>query len=48
LIEIKREGHDVSLGLTTKGRKLAGKYQIDDLEIEKPKKMGWEMASSCF
>ncbi len=38
LIEIKREGHDVRVVLTKEGRKLAGKYQIDDLEIERPKK----------
>ena len=38
LIEMKREGHDVRIALTKKGRKRAGKYQIDDLEIEKPKK----------
>lgn len=38
LIEIKREGHDVRITLTKEGKKRAGKYQIDDLEIEKPKK----------
>jgi len=38
LIEIKREGHDVIIRLTKEGKKRAGKYQIDDLEIEKPKK----------
>ena len=38
LIEIKREGADVKIGLTKEGRKIAGKYQVDDLEIEKPKK----------
>jgi len=38
LIEIKREGHDVRITLTKEGKKQAGKYQIDDLEIEKPKK----------
>jgi len=38
LIEIKREGHDVRITLTKEGKKLAGKYQIDDLEIEKPRK----------
>jgi len=37
LIEIKREGYDVRIALTKEGRKRAGKYQIDDLEIEKPK-----------
>ncbi len=38
LIEIKREGHDVIMTLTEEGKKLAGKYQIDDLKIERPKK----------
>lgn len=38
LIEIKREGYDVCVSLTLGGKKLAGKYQIDDLEITKPKK----------
>lgn len=38
LIEVKRVGHDVRITLTKEGKKLAGKYQIDDLEIEKPKK----------
>ena len=36
-IEIQREGHDVKVRLTEKGRKEAGKYQIDDLCIAKPK-----------
>ncbi len=38
LIEIKREGRDVVISLTDEGKKRASKYQIDDLEIEKPKK----------
>jgi len=38
LIELKREGHDVKIALTREGKKQAGKYQIDDLEIERPKK----------
>jgi len=38
LIEVKREGHDVRIALTKEGKKRAGKYQIDDLEIEQPKK----------
>ena len=37
LIEMKKEGYDVSVALTKEGKKKAGKYQIDDLEIEKPK-----------
>lgn len=45
LIEIKKEGHDVIIHLTKEGRKRAGKYQIDDLEIEKSKKWDkkWRM-----
>lgn len=45
LIEVKREGHDVIICLTKEGKKRAGKYQIDDLEIEKPKKWDkkWRM-----
>lgn len=38
LIDIKRDGHDIKIALTEKGKKRAGKYQIDDLEITKPKK----------
>ncbi len=38
LIETQREGYDVRIALTKEGKKQAGKYQIDDLEIEKPKK----------
>lgn len=38
LIEIERENHDVYIALTKEGRKRAGKYQIDDLKIGKPKK----------
>jgi len=38
LIEIKRNGHDVSVALTAEGKKRAGKYQINDLTIEKLKK----------
>lgn len=38
LIEIKKDGYDVYITLTKEGRKRAGKYQINDLEIEKPKK----------
>lgn len=38
LISIKRDGHDVCIALTPEGKKRAGKYQIDDLEIEKLKK----------
>jgi len=38
LIEIKKENHDLLIRLTKEGRKRAGKYQIDDLEIARPKK----------
>jgi CRISPR-associated endonuclease Cas2 len=38
LIEIKREGHDIRIALTGEGEKRARKYQIDDLEILRPKK----------
>lgn len=38
LIRIKREGHDARIFLTKEGKKQAGKYQVDDLEIERPKK----------
>jgi len=37
-IEIKRRGPHVYLGLTEKGRKIAGWLQIDSLELKKPKK----------
>ena len=35
---MQREGHEVKIRLTEKGRKEAGKYQVDDLYIAKPKK----------
>src|SRR3989344_34478 len=38
LLEMKRDGHDIHIALTKEGRKLAGKYQIDDLAIARPKK----------
>lgn len=38
LIEVERVGYDVRVTLTKEGKKLAGKYQIDDLEVERPKK----------
>ncbi len=46
LIEIKREGRDIQVALTKEGKKRAGKYQINDLEIEKPKKWDkkWRVA----
>jgi DNA-binding transcriptional regulator PaaX len=38
LIEVEKEGHDIRIALTKKGKKRAGKYQIDDLKIKKPKR----------
>lgn len=37
LIEWRREGHDVAIALTKKGKERAGKYQIDELVIGKPR-----------
>ncbi|MDD5145639.1 MAG: hypothetical protein PHF44_02260 [Candidatus Pacebacteria bacterium] len=37
-IEIERRGHDIKISLTDEGKKRAGKYQIDDLEIDIPKR----------
>lgn len=38
LIVIEKDGHDIKISLTDKGRKKAKKYQIDDLLIVRPKK----------
>jgi len=38
LVEWQREGHDIHVTLTKEGRKYAGKYQIDDLSLERPSK----------
>lgn len=38
LILLERDGHDVSVTLTPEGRKKAGKYQIEELQITHPKK----------
>lgn len=38
LIEWRREGHDIVIALTEEGRKRAGKYQIDELALERPRK----------
>ena len=38
LISLERDGHDVKISLTKEGKKRAGKYQIDDLFLERPKK----------
>ena len=37
-LQLKKEGHDVCISLTKEGKKRAGKYQIDDLTIERPKR----------
>lgn len=38
LIEMRRRDRDIYLSLTKEGKKRAGKYQIDELKIERPKK----------
>ena len=38
LVDLRREGHDVVITLTLEGKKKAGKFQIDDLTIERPEK----------
>jgi len=38
MIELHREGHDVRIALTAEGKKRAGKYQIDDLAVKRPKR----------
>jgi DNA-binding PadR family transcriptional regulator len=37
-VELRREGHDIAMTLTSEGKKQAGKFQIDDLVIERSKK----------
>lgn len=37
-IKIERKNHQISIFLTEKGRKKAGRFQIDSLKITKPKK----------
>lgn len=37
-IEIEKRNHQVYIGLTEKGKKKAGWFQIDSLKIKKPKK----------
>ena len=37
-IHIENRGGQIYISLTEEGKKKAGKYQIDDLEIERPKK----------
>lgn len=36
-VEWRREGHDVVISLTKEGKKYAGKYQIDELALKRPK-----------
>jgi len=38
MVAVEYKGKQIHISLTKEGRKLAGKYQIDDLEIKKPKK----------
>ena len=38
LIEWQRDGHDVAIKLTAEGKRVAGKYQIDELTLARPKK----------
>lgn len=38
LIEVQKRKGQIYIFLTKEGKKMAGKYQINDLEIEKPKK----------
>ena len=38
LVMLERNGHDASIMLTPRGRKRAGKYQIEELRIAHPKK----------
>jgi len=37
-IKMNYKGKQIYISLTKEGKKMAGKYQIDDLEIKKPKK----------
>jgi len=37
LLDIRKKNHQIYIALTAEGRKRAGKYLIDDLEIKKPK-----------
>lgn len=38
LLELQRVGEDVTMTLTEKGKRQAGKFQIDDLAIMRPKR----------
>ena len=50
LIEMRRDNHDIRIALTKEGKKLAGKYQVDDLLIPRPKKWDkkWRLIIACF
>ena len=37
-VSLEQDGHDIRISLTKEGKKRAGKYQIEDLFLEKPKK----------
>ena len=37
-INLEKKNHQLYISLTEEGRKAAGRFQIDDLEIKKPKK----------
>ena len=37
-LDIRKKNHQIYIALTAQGRKRAGKYLIDDLDIKKPKK----------
>ena len=37
-LDIQKRDHQIYISLTEKGRKMAGRFQIDDLKINKPKK----------
>jgi DNA-binding transcriptional regulator PaaX len=37
-VEIRKRNHQIYIALTEKGRKVAGRFQIDSLKINKPKK----------
>ncbi len=38
LIEVRRRNHQIYIGLTKKGKEVAGRFQINDLEIKRPKR----------
>jgi DNA-binding transcriptional regulator PaaX len=38
MINVENKGGQIYISLTKEGKKIAGKYQIDDMQIEKPEK----------